>query len=34
VDNQVRIEATDAQGRQPLARYMIRAPFAWEKTEY
>jgi hypothetical protein len=34
VDNQVRIEAGDAQGRQQLARYMIRAPFSLEKTEY
>jgi len=34
VDNQVRIEAGDAQGRQQLARYMIRAPFSVEKTEY
>jgi hypothetical protein len=34
VHNQVRIEAGDAQGRQQLACYMIRAPFSLEKTEY
>jgi hypothetical protein len=34
VDNQVRIEAGDNDGRQQLARYMIRAPFSPDKTEY
>ena len=34
VDNQVRIEAGDSDGRQQLARDMIRAPFSLEKTEY
>jgi hypothetical protein len=34
VDNHVRIEASDAEARQQLARYMIRAPFSLDKTEY
>jgi len=34
VDNQVRIEAGDSEGREQLARYMIRARFSLEKTEY
>jgi hypothetical protein len=34
VDNQVRIEASDAEGRQQIARYMIRASFSLDKTEY
>jgi putative SOS response-associated peptidase YedK len=34
LDNQVRIEADDSGGRQQLARYMIRAPFSLDKTEY
>jgi len=34
VDNQVRIEAGDSEGRQQVARYMVRAPFSLDKTEY
>jgi hypothetical protein len=34
VHNEVRIGASDENGRQQLARYMIRAPFSLEKTEY
>jgi len=34
VYTQVRIEAGDAQGRQQIARYMIRAPFSLDKLEY
>jgi len=34
VDNPVRIEAGGAQGRQQLARSMIRAPLSLDKTEY
>jgi hypothetical protein len=34
VNNEVRIEASDVEGRQQLARYMIRAPFSLDKTEY
>ncbi len=34
VDDQVRIEAGDAQGRQQLACYMIRAALYLDKTEY
>lgn len=30
----VKVKARDAEGQQQLARYMIRAPFALEKTEY
>jgi len=34
VDNQVRIKADDSSERQQLARYMVRAPFSRDKTEY
>jgi hypothetical protein len=34
VDNQVGIEASDAEGRQQPVRYMIRSPFCLDKTEY
>jgi hypothetical protein len=33
VGNQVRIEAGDSDGRQKLARYMVRALFSLDKTE-
>jgi hypothetical protein len=33
-DNQVRIEASDSDGHQQIARYMIRTPFSLDKTEY
>ena len=32
--NEVKVKARDAAGQQQLARYMIRAPFSLEKTEY
>jgi hypothetical protein len=32
VHNRIRSKATDAEGQQRLARYMIRCPFALEKT--
>jgi hypothetical protein len=34
VHNRVRSKAADAEGRQHLARYMIRCPFALEKMHY
>ena len=34
VHNRVRSKAADAKGRQHLARYMIRCPFALEKMRY
>ena len=34
VDNRIRTNADDAEGRQRLARYMIRCPFALEKVRY
>jgi hypothetical protein len=30
----VRVKARDSEGQQQLARYLVRAPFALEKTEY
>ena len=34
VHHDVKVKARDAAGQQQLARYMIRAPFSLEKTEY
>jgi hypothetical protein len=34
VHNRIRSKAADAKGRQRLARYMIRCPFALEKMRY
>jgi len=34
VDNQVRIDVSDAEGRQQIARYMVCAPFSLDKAEY
>lgn len=34
VHTRIRSNATDAEGRQRLARYMIRCPFALEKMRY
>ena len=34
VHNQIRANASDAEGRKQLARYMIRTPFALEKMTY
>ena len=34
VHNRIRSNADDAKGRQRLARYMIRCPFALEKMRY
>ena len=34
VNNRIRTQATDAEGRQRLARYMIRCPFALEKMRF
>ncbi len=34
VHNRIRAKADDADGRQRLARYMIRCPFALEKMRY
>jgi len=34
VHHDIRIKAPDIEGRRQLARYMIRAPFSLEKTEY
>jgi len=34
VHHDVKVRARDAAGQQQLARYMIRAPFSLEKTEY
>ena len=34
VHNQVRVAASDAEGRKSLAGYMLRAPFSLEKTTY
>lgn len=34
VHNNVKVKARDTEGQQQLARYMIRAPFSLEKTEY
>jgi len=34
VHNRIRSNAADANGRQRLARYMIRCPFALEKMRY
>ena len=34
VHNQIRVKASDTEGRKQLARYMIRNPFALEKMTY
>ena len=34
VHHEVKVKARDTEGQQQLARYMIRAPFSLEKTEY
>ena len=34
VHHDVKVKARDAAGQQQLARYMMRAPFSLEKTEY
>jgi hypothetical protein len=34
VHHDVKVKAKDAAGQQQLARYMVRAPFSLEKTEY
>jgi len=34
VHNRIRTKAADAEGRQGLARYMIRCPFALNKMSY
>ncbi len=34
VHHDVKVKANDAAGQRQLARYMIRAPFSLEKTEY
>lgn len=34
VHHDVKVKAKDIEGRQQLARYMVRAPFSLEKTEY
>ena len=34
VHNRIRTQAADAEGRQRLARYMIRCPFSLNKMSY